>query len=425
MPIERTQTFATAAARAPRSTLTRRQFGLSTMAALMLPGCGGGDGDSVDQAAMAKVDALIQQDIDAGRHFGAALLVARGGKVIHRAYLGTVAPGRNTAQGDKYLQMSMSKAYTAVLVLQAIDAGRFTLDTRVADLVPAFAVGGKEASTIRQLLCHTSGLPTAPVAPPLPLTAMGQLALHAEAICALEAVYAPGTRCAYTSGTGYDMLGQILVLTDPKGRSFQQIAQQDLFGPLGMVNTSFGLATDDPKRVPVSFTPSATTPASAPQMLAFNQVLDANAEYPCAGAFGDLDDVFTFTEALAGRGPKGYQLVSPKLLAEARLNATGEMPLEVLAPVGTPPVIQAPEDLYPARFTLMGGYTRGTGAGFSPAGATASASALVAVGGGSTGWMYDPARDLSVVFLSSGLVEGVAHPQRLAKVNDAVIAALS
>lgn len=34
-----------------------------------------------------------------------------------------------------------------------------------------------------------------------------------------KAVYKPGTRCAYTSGTGYDVLGQILVATDPKKRS--------------------------------------------------------------------------------------------------------------------------------------------------------------------------------------------------------------
>ena len=70
----------------------------------------------------ASLDAAVQADIDAGLHFGASLLVARGGKVVHRANLGTVAPNRPAASDDRYLLMSMSKAFTAVLVLRAIEA---------------------------------------------------------------------------------------------------------------------------------------------------------------------------------------------------------------------------------------------------------------------------------------------------------------
>ncbi|HEU4439836.1 MAG TPA: hypothetical protein VFT36_11335, partial [Methylomirabilota bacterium] len=41
-------------------------------------------------------------------NFGASLLVARGGKIVHRANLGTVAPNRPAAGDDRYLLMSMS-----------------------------------------------------------------------------------------------------------------------------------------------------------------------------------------------------------------------------------------------------------------------------------------------------------------------------
>ena len=87
----------------------------------------------MDEVALARLDASVQADIDAGRHFGASLLVARGGKIVHRANLGAVAPNRPSANDDRYLLMSMSKAFTAVLVLRAIEAGRFQLDTRVDD----------------------------------------------------------------------------------------------------------------------------------------------------------------------------------------------------------------------------------------------------------------------------------------------------
>ena len=96
----------------------------------------------MDEVALARLDASVQADIDAGRHFGASLLVARGGKIVHRANLGAVAPNRPSANDDRYLLMSMSKAFTAVLVLRAIEAGRFQLDTRVDEVLPGFGVGG-------------------------------------------------------------------------------------------------------------------------------------------------------------------------------------------------------------------------------------------------------------------------------------------
>jgi CubicO group peptidase (beta-lactamase class C family) len=400
----------------------------------------------MDAEALSRLGGPVRADIDAGRHFGASLLVARAGKVVYREDLGTVAPGRAAAAGDRYMLMSMSKAYTAVLALRAIEAGQFALETRVADLMPDFAVGGKAAATVYQLLNHTAGLPTAPVAAPLPLTAAGQLARHAKAINALKAMYKPGTRCAYTSGTGYDALGQILVLTDPKRRSFRQIAHEELFAPLGMTHTSFGCATDDPRRVPVSFTEANMTPASPTFMHVFNDCIGSDAEYPCAGAFSDIDDVYRFTEALSGRGPAGFEVLSPEMFALARQNTTGAMPLEALPTKGLPAIRQMiatmglktfiasakyarasarPDfDPYPAHFTLLGGYVRGDGDIFNPAGRTASPSALTAVGGGSTGWLIDTERDLTFIFLSAGLIEGFAHPQRLERLNDLAIAAV-
>ncbi len=404
----------------------------------------------MDAAALARLDASVQADIDAGHHFGASLLVARGGKVVHRANLGTVAPNRLAASDDRYLLMSMSKAFTAVLAMRAIEKGLFGLETKVADLMPGFGVKGKEAATMRQLLCHTAGLPSTPVSPPLPLTAVGQLHRLATAASKLEAVYPPGTRCAYTSGTGYDVLGQIIVNTDPGKRSFRQIAQEDIFAPLGMRDTSFGLAVNDPKRVPVSWTPKSWAPPAEIIGPVFNESLGADSEYPCAGAFGTIDDVFRFTQALIGRDPNGVQLLKPETFAQARQNASGALKLEAILPKNKPAMMfqmlrtagpvkffkvakaarggQGAADLnkanQPANFTLLGGYVRGVGDYNNPAGRTATASALAAVGGGSTGWMVDTERDLTFIFLSAGLMEGLAHPQRLERLADLAIAAI-
>lgn len=404
----------------------------------------------MDEAALTRLDASVQADIDAGLHFGASLLVARGGTIVHRANLGTVAPHRPAASDDRYLLMSMAKAFTAVLVLRAIETGRFQLETRVDEVLPGFGVGGKKSATVRQLLAHTAGLPTVLVPPPLPLTAIGDLPRKAKAIKKLKAVYKPGTRCAYTSGTGYDALGQILVETDPKRRSFNRIAKEDLFEPLGMHNTSFGLPSDDPKRVPVSFTPANQAPTSSIIRHIFNDRMGTNSEFPAAGAFGEIDDLLLFTEALIGRRSKNpFRLLSPSMFDHARQNHTGDLNLEAIPPrerfgmlrqtLGSASIFelfaafraarggQATKSKlppFPGNFTLLGGYVRGRGDYQNPAGRTASPSAMTAVGGASTGWLIDTDRDLTFIFLSAGFIEGLAHPQRLSRLCDLAIAAV-
>jgi CubicO group peptidase (beta-lactamase class C family) len=79
---------------------------------------------------------------------------------------------------------------------------------------------------------------------------------------------------------------------------------------------------------------------------------------------------------------------------------------------------------FPANFTLGGGYVRGTGHHLTPLGQTASPTAFGAVGSGTTAWMVDPVRGVTVVFLSSGLVEGLRHFQRLQRINDLALAAV-
>src|SRR6187549_3803737 len=109
----------------------------------------------LNEDALAHFDASVQADIDGGRNFGASIIIARGGKIGHRKTYGTVAPERPTADDDRFLMMSLSKSFTAALVLRAIDQGRFTLDTRVCDILPGFGTGGKQHVTVRMLLTHT------------------------------------------------------------------------------------------------------------------------------------------------------------------------------------------------------------------------------------------------------------------------------
>ena len=56
---------------------------------------------------------------------------------------------------------SITKIWTATLIVQLIDAGRLSLDSTIADLLPGVRVGREDVAdrvTVRQLLTHTSGI---------------------------------------------------------------------------------------------------------------------------------------------------------------------------------------------------------------------------------------------------------------------------
>jgi CubicO group peptidase (beta-lactamase class C family) len=380
-----------------------------------------GQTKNADGNRFAYLDAAIQRDIDDGNCFGGTIIVGRGGEIVHRRTYGAVAPGRPTADDDIYLAMSTTKSFTAVLVLGAIDQGRFTLDTKIAELIPEFAFGGKQRVTVRHLLNHTGGAWGGLVPPPpLPITATGDLEQFVQGTCMLPAAFTPGTRCVYSPLSGFAVLGQLLVLTDPLRRSFRDIAREDLFEPLGMHDTQFGCPKDEPRRVMVSFTEKMTRPNSIISASLFNEFMAGDAEVPAGNAFTTIDDLFRFAEAVRRRGSApSTRLVSPSLFGYAAQNATGDMSSEVWDFYRE--AFNLPD--FPANFTLLGGYVRDKGHYLNAAGYTASPSALTAVGAGSTMWMVDPERDLTVAFLSAGLIEGLAHLQRVAKINDLVLSA--
>ncbi len=374
----------------------------------------------LDIQALGRLDASIQSDIDQGRNYAASIIVARGGVIGHRRIFGEVAPGRPAADNDLYLMMSLSKSFTAALVLRAIDQGRFCLDTRVSELLPAFAAGGKGRVTVRMLLTHTAGTFAGMAPPGLAPAELGNLEKFVDVVSAIPAANTPGERVVYNTAASYAVLGQLLVVTDPAKRSFGQIAREDLFEPLGMLDTRYGLSHDEPRRVPISYTQANTTPASTAAMNAMNVAFVEGAEVPAGSAFGTAEDAFRFAETWRKGGTSnGYRLLSPALLAYARQNHTGHMSN------GAWDFYREAHGLpdYPANFSLLGGYVRGEGFFLNGAGYTASPQTYYAVGGGTTMWMVDPARDLTFVFLSAGFLDGLAHFDRLRRIGDLALAA--
>ena len=127
---------------------------------------------------------------------------------------------------------SVAKVYTATAVMRLVDAGRLSLEDRVADLVPEFGTPDPEATaviTVRNLLSHTAGFSNDFNHD----TGRGEDAIseYVKALASQPLDLPPNTAGSYGS-PGIVVLGRIIeILT---GKNWNEAMNELLFEPLGL-----------------------------------------------------------------------------------------------------------------------------------------------------------------------------------------------
>lgn len=112
----------------------------------------------------AKIDSYVEREIKAAKIPGAALGVVKNDKTIYmKGYGKADETGRAVTPQTPFIIGSISKSFTALAVMQLVEAGKLELDAPVQKYLPWFRVADAEASakmTARHLLTHTSGIDT-------------------------------------------------------------------------------------------------------------------------------------------------------------------------------------------------------------------------------------------------------------------------
>lgn len=160
-----------------------------------------------DPAFAPVADAFRSNFVEHGER-GAAVTVIIGGSTVVDLWAGP-ATDRSSWCDDTLVDVySVGKAVASTLVLQLVDQGLVGLDDPVARHWPEFAVAGKEAATIRQLLCHRVGLPA--IREPLTNEDLYDFDLMVGAVARTAPWWVPGERHAYHTNTYGHLTGGLL-----------------------------------------------------------------------------------------------------------------------------------------------------------------------------------------------------------------------
>jgi len=376
----------------------------------------------ISQERLAHLQQVIAADVAAGRYYGAVIAVARGGRLaVHEAIGYADAARTRPLQRDSVFSIfSVTKAITNVLVLRAIELGRFALTTRISELVPAFSGGLRNEISIFHLLTHTSGLPIVfAIKPEMYIDRLDEMV---AAVCDnIFPAEPPGERVAYSPLANHVLLGETLRRTDPQHRSYRAIVQEDLLDPLKMRDTSVGLRRDlRPRHVVPDLRGNFPITHPGHSNLGPNGAFqEEDAEMPWVGVASTVSDMLRFAEMLRRRGElDGARILSPATLALATRNWTGEKPNELTRTRyeqrGWPP-----EPAYMG----LGFALRGTAICHHLFGTLASPGTFGNHGAGSTLYWIDPERDMSFVCLTAGVMDSLDNIERFQRLSDIVISA--
>jgi len=235
-------------------------------------------------------------------NFSGTVLVARNGTVLDRESFGlsnrpfTVQNSPDT----RYRVASITKAFTAVLVLQLVQEGKLKLTDPITTYLPDFTGEGGSTITLHDLLHHTSGLPN-----PDRATRTYEEALQ-KGLPQYEAPQTPSSfvkrfctgKLTHPVGSAFDynncdfiVLGEII--SRITGMSYEQVLKTRLLGPLHIESSGTTYEADIiPRLANTYFKPGAS------QILRNDFPMYPENMSAAGAMYSTVDDLYLFGSAL-------------------------------------------------------------------------------------------------------------------------------
>ena len=174
--------------------------------------------------------------------FNGTVLVARHGNVLYKGAFGFANLEWKIPNDleTKFEIGSITKQFTAMLVLQFVNEGKIRLAGHVSEYLSYYRRDTGNRVTIAELLDHTSGIPNFLSIPGF-LTGPESRTTYTvqefvTRFCSGDLQFEPGTRFEY-SNSGYFLLGAILERVS--GKDYEQLLQTHILQPLGMRESGY------------------------------------------------------------------------------------------------------------------------------------------------------------------------------------------
>ena len=283
--------------------------------------------------------AAIPTALDSGELAGAVMMVVSKGGILKTQVAGwsDIAKQSRMRVDAMFWIASMSKPITALTFMMLVDEGKASLDDPVTKYIPEMdrlwvirhrndesIVLERQARpiTIRQLLCHTSGLPFCTPLMARDLSALSLAdAIKTFIVPPLESQ--PGEHYLY-SNEGIDTVARVVEIVS--GMPFEEFLNKRLLAPLGMKDTTFFPNRSQIARLAKAYTKDSAQGLREMPIHCFKPPYDRPGRHAEAGGglFSTAADVARLCQMLLNGGTSGgVRYLSSKSLAALGQKQTG------------------------------------------------------------------------------------------------------
>ena len=278
---------------------------------------------TLDPARLEKLVAFAEAARKQTNVPGVALAVIQDGKIVLEKGLGVRELGTNEPVTPSTLFMigSMTKPLTSLMMARLVDSRKFTWETPITKLMPAFALGDPDATsrvTMAHTVCACTGLPrwdmefifestgSTPASRIELVRAMKPTTGFGETFQYSNLMVASGGYVAAMTATGQKDLR----------RAYADAMTSEVLGPLGMTSTALDL---DAARKREHARPHGRTLTFESQPIPTEYERGVDSVMPAGGAWSTVGDISRWLLVELGNGKRdGKQVISEANLLERR-----------------------------------------------------------------------------------------------------------
>jgi CubicO group peptidase (beta-lactamase class C family) len=352
-----------------------------------------------DQVTFKRTSAAIDAGIRDGLHHGAQLYVSRNGEVLIDAAYGEARPGVRMDTDTLTLWLSAGKPLTAVAIALLVEQERLSWNTPVTEVIPSFGTGGKDEITVAHVLTHTAGLHVADEIEPLPWEE--KLARICE--IALPSDWAPGQRAAYSTGAGWYVLGEVVRIVT--GQPVDAFVSQAVYQPFGMAETRLCFSANELPALRDRAALMFDTTAMPKPNGSWNSDAGLQRCSPGGSARGPARELGRFYERLLAGGAPVLKPATVQVITSRQRSGLLDEMFQYKMDWGYGFIINSNQN----GMQMPYGYGR-----------QASEATFGHSGNQSSCGFADPARGLSVAWVTNGMPGERKHQQRQRAINNAI-----
>ncbi|WP_081212135.1 serine hydrolase [Salegentibacter sediminis] len=227
------------------------------------------------------------------QQFNGSVLVAENGNVIYKDGLGLANMEFNIPNepDTKHRLGSITKQFTAMLVLQLVENGKLELDKPISEYLPEYTGPAADKVTIHHLLTHSSGIPSYNSFPGFfenqsrdPYTPGEFVKTFADSTLQ----FTPGEKFVYNN-SGYFLLGHIIEKVS--GKTYEEMLKENIFEPLEMKNSGYDHHAHIIKNRAAGYERVGNGYRNAPY-------LDMSIPYAAGSLYSTVEDLYLWDRAL-------------------------------------------------------------------------------------------------------------------------------